>query len=446
THSKVGKPGAADSERVPLNAGVFRYHPTKKRFELFSEGTSNPWGVDFDALGQCHIEACVIPHFYHMIQGARYIRQGGSHFNPHTYGEIDTIADHFHYSGSQGPHAANGRSDSAGGGHAHAGLMIYQGDSWPEQYRGKAFMNNIHGQRFNMDILERRGSGFVARHGQDFVNFRDKWSQILHIISDQDGSAYAIDWYDANQCHHGRTDGHDRSNGRIFKIVYNNQPVSRVDLSAATDEELVRLQLHPNDFNARHARRLLQERGPNPKVHQLLLGWLGLNGSKGGRLPKGWLPPDAETQQLRLLWTLHACEGLNPEIGMKLLRSPHEYVRAWAIQLMLEDKKVPDGLLDKMASMARSDRSPVVRLYIAAALQRVPPADRMNTLLALLSHAEDTTDHNLPFMYWYAAEPLVAQGADQGLKLLQQSKIPKVREYIARRMTAAGKSDRLSAF
>src|SRR5262245_27249383 len=72
THSNVGKPGAPDSERTRLNAGVWRYHPTKKNFELFAEGTSNPWGIDFDEHGQCFIEACVIPHLFHMIQGGRY--------------------------------------------------------------------------------------------------------------------------------------------------------------------------------------------------------------------------------------------------------------------------------------------------------------------------------------------------------------------------------------
>ncbi|MDP7442665.1 MAG: dehydrogenase, partial [Verrucomicrobiota bacterium] len=99
THSKVGKPGTPEGKRIPFNAGVWRYHPTRHIFEAFAQGTSNPWGVDFNAHGQCLIEACVIPHFFHMIQGGRYQRQGGQHFNPHTYDDIKTIADHLHYAG-----------------------------------------------------------------------------------------------------------------------------------------------------------------------------------------------------------------------------------------------------------------------------------------------------------------------------------------------------------
>src|SRR5262249_36160032 len=91
------------------------------------------------------------PHAFHMIQGGRYQRQAGSHFNPYTFADIQTIADHLHWQGAD-PWAGNNRSDSTGGGHAHAGLMIYQGGAWPEEYPGKMFMGNVHGHRFNMDI------------------------------------------------------------------------------------------------------------------------------------------------------------------------------------------------------------------------------------------------------------------------------------------------------
>src|SRR5207247_59494 len=138
--------------------------PTKYIFEVFAEGTSNPWGFDFDDRGQAFNEACVIPHAFHIIQGARYQRQAGNHFNPYTYADIQTIADHFHYVGAN-PHGGNNVSDKAGGGHAHCGLMLYLGGAWPSQYRNQIFMSNIHGRRLNMDILKAEGSGYVAGHG-----------------------------------------------------------------------------------------------------------------------------------------------------------------------------------------------------------------------------------------------------------------------------------------
>lgn len=425
THSNVGKPGAPDAERTKINAGVWRYHPTRHVFELFSEGTSNPWGVDFDEHGQCVIEACVIPHLFYMIQGARYERQGGQHFNPYVYEDIKTVADHFHYAGTKGPHAANGRSDAAGGGHAHAGLCIYQGGSWPEQYNGRIFMNNIHGQRLNMDVPERKGSGFVGHHGPDFVNFNDRWSQIINMECDQDGSMYMIDWYDKNQCHHTNPEGHDRSNGRIFKLVYNNQAYTPIDLAKRSDDELVQLQTHKNEFYVRHARRLLQERGPNPNVHAALRKIIeeGKN----------------EHDALRALWTLRATGGLDERFVLSTLNSPHEYVRAWTVQFLCESKDPSDAALKEFARLAKGDPSPVVRLYVAAAMQRTPPQKRWDVLAALAAHGEDVDDHNLPLMYWYAMEASIGADPSRGIKLMAESKIPKLRQFIARRVASTSK-------
>ncbi|HVY72309.1 MAG TPA: PVC-type heme-binding CxxCH protein, partial [Verrucomicrobiae bacterium] len=458
--SNVGKPGAPESERQWVDAAVWRFHPVRKVFEIFAEGTSNPWGVDFDERGQCWIEACVIPHLWHMIQGGRYERQGGEHYTinrdetarneqyrqrgrkpvfPFVYEDIKTVADHVHWAGNKGPHAGNERSDAAGGGHAHAGMMVYLGDSWPAEYRGQMFMGNIHGQRLNVDIAERSGSGFVGHHGKDFVNFNDAWSQTLNQLYDQDGSVYIIDWYDKNQCHHNNVDGHDRTNGRIFHIVYNNQKHTIVDLQKNTDEELVRLQLSPNDWYVRHARRILQERaaknGMSPQVHAALAKIVREN-------------PDT-TRKLRALWALHVTGGINAELGVEFIKSPDEYVRAWLFQLVFED---PERLAQLVAEadskgikadpsptdMAAHDPSPVVRLYIASALQRMPLESRWKFLAALTQHSEDAKDHNLPLMCWFALEPLVAEDPARALGLALESKLPRLLNFAVRRATTLG--------
>jgi hypothetical protein len=40
-------------------------------------------------------------------------------------------------------------------------------------------------------------------------------------------------------------------------------------------------------------------------------------------------------------------------------------------------------------------------------------------------------------MYWYATEAVAAQGAAKAVPLLGKAKIPQVREFITKRMTAA---------
>ena len=462
THSKVGKPGTPDAERVPFNAGVWRYHPTRHTFEAFAQGTSNPWGVDFNEHGQCFIEACVIPHFFHMIQGGRYQRQGGQHFNPHTYDDIKTIADHLHYAGNIRDHAHWGKTPgvpsataAAGGGHAHAGLMIYLGDSWPAQYRGQAFMNNIHGARINMDILKPRGSGYIASHGADFVQFNDRWSQIINLRYDHDGSVYLIDWYDKNQCHRREPDSHDRSNGRVFKVVYQDEKRTTVDLARHTHLELARLQSHPNEWQARHARRVLQERlarlhsqwAPvSPDAKQNAAAWqqtrdhafaivdpiLKTQLAIGGKGGKG----KTTALRLRALWCLHGIDGLAEADLLELLKDRDAMLRSWAIQLLCENKKPSAAARGEFARMAREDKSPIVRMYLASALTRTPVAQRAKVLSGLLSHAEDATDPNLPHLYWYATEPVIAANKTAAIQLLTKTKIPKVRQYITRRLAS----------
>ncbi|MEO7300360.1 MAG: PVC-type heme-binding CxxCH protein [Verrucomicrobiota bacterium] len=483
--SNVGKPGAPESERQWMDAGIWRYHPTKKIFEVFAEGTSNPWGFDFDEHGQLIEEACVIPHLFHMIQGGRYQRQGGSHFainadelnrfqknregektvNPFIYDDIKTIADHVHYAGDKGPHAGNGRSDSAGGGHAHAGLLIYQGDNWPEEYRGKIFMNNIHGACINQDVPERKGSGFVGHHAPNPINFNDSWSQIINLQSGPDGAVYMIDWYDKNQCHHNDVNGHDRSNGRIFKISYmatnkvltlpkNNGEEDFVpsDLGTVSDDSLGWfLQTYPNDEIARHAMRILAERAyrnsqsPVPGIHDTTVRHLlDLLNPADQQVKLTYLPSWSEkvlpqVYQLRALWSLHVANGLTEEIAMKVLqRKKDPYIRAWTIQLLCEDKKVSSEILKEFVRLAREDKSPVVRLYLASALQRLSATNRREILEALNSHFEDANDQNIPLMVWYAIEPLVSLDTKRALQMAEKSALPNILNFTVRRVAAIG--------
>jgi putative membrane-bound dehydrogenase-like protein len=431
THSRVGKPGSLNADRTPLNAAIWRYHPTRHVFEIFAHGTSNPWGIDFDAGGQMIITACVIPHLYHMVQGGRYERQAGQHFNQYTYDDIKTIADHRHYLGAN-PHGGNGRSDSAGGGHAHSGAMIYLGGSWPAEYQGSLFMNNIHGARINRDTLRPSGSGFIGSHAPDFLLANDQWSQIISLKYGPDGSAFMIDWYDKNQCHHNDVNGHDRTNGRIFKVSFGDTKIAQQDLQKLDSHALVQMQTFPNEWHARHARRILQERGPSAEVNAMLLA-----------LGKSTIGQPAI--ELRILLAEAAVGGLadDREIDRRL-SDPQALIRAWTIQLATEQGLPSARILSRFAELARTDPSPVVRLYLASALQKLPLHDRWDIAEGLVSHASDALDHNLPLMYWYAVEPLATLDASRAAWLASGSKIPRVQEFMARRIGATGTAEAMA--
>ncbi len=437
THSRVGKPGTPDAERTPIDAGIWRYHPTKHQFEVFAEGTSNPWGIALDRNGDLFETACVIPHLYQVIPGARYERQAGPHANPYTYEDIKTIADHRHYVGGN-PHAGNGRSGDAGGGHAHSGAMIYQGSVWPAEYHGSLFMNNIHGARLNRDTLEPKGSGYVGRHAPDFLMANDSWSQIISIKYGPDGQAYFIDWYDRQQCHHKGVDVHDRSNGRIFKLTYGEPRPLTIDLKKLTGPAPTLLLDHKNEWYAGHALRILRERGFDLQAGAAATG---LSILKVG----------SPTYRLRYLWAVHAIGTLDEGDANFGLDDGDPHVRAWTIRLALEEAGEGDreiqrinragarnAVLKRLAAIARTDPSPVVRLSIASALQRLPLDRRWDVLEALVAHGEDASDHNLPLMDWYALEPLAAADPSRALGLASASKIPNLLPFTVRRVAAIG--------
>ena len=150
--------------------------------------------------------------------------------------------------------------------------------------------------------------------------------------------------------------------------------------------------------------------------------------------------------QLRILWTQHAVGGL----------SDRDDDRAAARGSRADDPRLDDPAGDRarsrrprrsssrFAELARTDPSPVVRLYLASALQRLPLEKRWEILAGLVGHAEDAADHNLPLMYWYAAEPLAAVDASRAARLASGSPIPLIQEFMARRIGAIGTPESLA--
>jgi putative membrane-bound dehydrogenase-like protein len=439
THSRIGKPGTPDEKRIPINAGVWRYHPIRHEFEVFAHGTSNPWGLDFDDFGEAFVEACVIPHCFHLIDGGRYNRQAGLHFNPHTYIDIQTIADHRHYLGPS-PHGGNNRSDSAGGGHAHCGLMCYLGGTWGEQYRNQLFMGNIHGRRINVDVLKSNGSGYSASHGKDFLLANDAWARFINFRYGPDGNVFVIDWYDQQACHRNEPEIWDRSNGRIYKVSRRGVGSVQVNLQKDNDSMLVLHQLHGNDWYSRHGRRLLAERFGTPEQRQEKPATLA---TITKNLHNLFINHPLEIRRLRALWCLNVIGALNEDRIRIGLEDKHPQVRGWTIRLAVENKMADGALLEKLQSLSMSDPSPIVRRYLASAALRLPPASRWQILEGLASHVGDANDPNLPCMVWYTAESLVEHDAARVLGITQNAKLPRLLPLTVKRIAGSGKPESL---
>lgn len=171
---ELGTPGTPPRERVPMRGTVWRFHPQRKTVEVLSSGCTNPWGHDWNEYGELFFINTVNGQLWHGITGAHFVRPHTIDPNPRAYSLIDQHADHWHFDTGEGWSKSRGeKADSLGGGHAHVGMMIYQGDNWPAQYRDHLFTLNLHGLRANQEILERAGSGYVGHHGSDFFTVGD---------------------------------------------------------------------------------------------------------------------------------------------------------------------------------------------------------------------------------------------------------------------------------
>lgn len=410
TASKVKIPEAT-TPGVDMNAAVARFNPRNKKFEIFADGTSNPWGVDFDKYGNAFVSACVIDHLFHMAPGGIYQRQGGVPGNPYAYELLPSIVDHKH-------HMA-----------AYCGICIYEGDNFPAEYRGRVFMGNIHQNAINHDKLTPNGSSFKATAEKDFVTTSDGWFMPISQQVGPDGALWIGDWYDKYPCYQNAQadpEGVDRTYGRIWRVVHVGKEAGKkmgsrrdtnMNLRTADGIVLIKMVEDKNIWHRRMAQRLLSERQDKNTV--VFLSTLMI--------------ADAPVEsRLTALWTLYSAQLLEPRALLTILNDREPAMRAWAARIIGEYRTTNPKIFERLHDLA-SDESPIVRLAMAVALRQyasgsltidtlseyedVPTGEIFTTLI---KSSADAKDPLIPFMIWMAGEPRVAKDPAQGLKWLAE--------------------------
>lgn len=467
--SAVGAPGTPLEKRTKINCGIWRYHPTRKVFEVVCHGGTNSWGHDWNAEGELFWINTVIGHLWHGIPGAYYRRMFGTHLNPHVYEVIEQTADHFHWDAGAETWSdirklgVTGKTDSLGGGHAHVGMLIYQGGLWPEKYHGAVLTCNLHGNRINMDTLHREGCGYVGKHAPDFMKAKDKWFRGIDLLTGPDGNVFVADWSDSGECHDN--DGVHRSSGRIYKIVYGEpKKAEPINVSAMKDEELVKLLASANNWWSRSAALYLGQRYSSVletktseerlidsiiQSEQALLNFAD-NASSAPAVSNlvnlgmryGEINPEGNgvSHALRLLPNLRARKeqlipNLPPSSENEGVRSTY-YSSIAKFGGLIPGLQEPQGVdvVSMLQAASVTDESGLVRLHLASALQRLPTASRWPIATALAKHEEDANDRQQPLMIWYGIEPAVAAEPMKGVELIREAKIPAVRRLVARRI------------
>ncbi|WP_414663530.1 PVC-type heme-binding CxxCH protein [Horticoccus sp. 23ND18S-11] len=437
THSLVGKPGAPADQRQKVRAAVWRYHPVRHEFEVFSHGGSNQWGLDFNAVGHLFMTHCRSFHggggTSYVIRNGHYWNQANNDYAPFISNRAPGFAPELknflmasaRYDSGEGG-AGKAGTTAVYGGHSHVGTMIYLGDNWPETYRDHLFTHNLHGHQINHQTNVRTGSAYETFHaGYDLSFVPDATYLPVDLQYGPDGAVYVVDWSDTQHCHNPNTELWDRTNGRLYRIAWGAtyKPV-KINLASASDAELAALHTHRNEWFVRVARRVLQERAATRAIDAPALAAL--------RAQAADTTADVSSQ-LRALWTLHVTQQLDATRLTAALSHSSDVVRAWAVQLGTESGPRPPPVAvsaSDLLRLAQTDPSAHVRLAVASAVPTLPLAARWPIAAALATHGEDANDRFLPKMVWYALASSVAADVPRALDLAARTPLPSVSDSI----------------
>lgn len=369
-----------------FTCALFRIHPKTRDFELFCEGTSNPWGVAWDSEGSAFISACVIDHLWHLTETGYYLRQGGP-YPPFTW-HIESIVEHHHQKA------------------AYCGIHYFDSDAYPEQYREKLYMGNIHGACINCDYLERAGSTYFAKPDPDFLSANDAWFMPVVQKTGPDGCLYILDWYDRYHCYQDANRdpaGIDRGKGRLYRVRYQDTPrAPAFDLAKESDAQLIERLHSPNVFFRDLAQRLLTERGTSRNELQSLV--------LDDQTPR--------KARMHALWALIGGGPLDETFHATLLKHADATFRAWGVRAAGNMKRVSPAVRDAVLSLA-ADSSPDVRLQVVIASRKLDGVDPLRVLFQVLSTSGE--DELLPHIVWNNLQPLMEGRENHAIVALQVS-------------------------
>ena len=387
----VRRPGDSDEAIVhSMGQLIWRYHPESRRYEVFAEGGGNTFGVEIDAKGRTYSgHNGGDTRGFHYVQGGYYqkgFNKHGALSNPYTFGYFPAMG---HHSVPRFSHT----------------FVINEGGALPDDYRGMLFgVEPLQGQVVASEITP-DGSTFRTRDLDRPLATEDPWFRPVAIAPGPDGALYVADFYEQRIDHSSHYAGRvDRTNGRVYRLRDAKAPPGRYpggldprapfDLDALPGLELIGLLDHPNRWMRHEVLRVLGDRRDEaliPELRNILFD------------------PEQNQRALEILWALNLCGGFDEPTAIRLLEHHEPHVRAWAVRLSCDDNEASDALAQGLAGLAVEEPDVAVRSQLASSSRRLPAAQSLPIVRALLSHDEDDDDPHLPLLLWWAIEDKVGE-------------------------------------
>lgn len=274
---------------------------------------------------------------------------------------------------------------------AACSVTVYEGGTWPEEYRDTIFMSEPILDVIHHERLVPRGSSYqgeLVLQDREWLRSSDYWFCPIAVNLGPDGAMYVLDFYTPVVAHNDtRGPQHSRSNasvrpdreryfGRIYRIQHKAAPaMPSSDLSQADAAALVAAFRHPNRAVRFNAIRLLIERrdAVGEAETAALRDMVRTDGSAPARI--------------QALWALHRLGKLDEDLLKAAASDELPSLRRNAMLLVeagqpLSDASVFDALL--------KDADQRVRLAALRAMSASPPDEaRTAVLLANMNRLHD---------------------------------------------------------
>lgn len=405
-----GADGAPLNTRPIYSQGqnIWRYHPERRIYEVFSEGGGNAFGCEIDSQGRVfsgHNGGDT--RGFHYVQGA-YLQKGfekhGPLSNPYAFGYFPAMQ---HGSVPRFTH----------------NFIIYDSGALPERYAGRLFgIEPIQGRIVESEI-EPVGSTFRTRDVSRVVTSDDRWFRPVDIKLGPDGAIYVCDWYDQQVNHYRNHEGKmDAKNGRVYRLRgKTGVRTASEDRARISSSELLNRLRSTNRWERQTAQRLLADRGDRGMVVHLKES---LHRSEG-------------QAALECLWALSQAGGLDEGELLSAMGHSDAPVRLWAVRLAGDARAVSPAVANRMAQLAGGESNLEVRIQLAASAKRLEVGFAMPVIRGLLTHEVDAEDARMPLMVWWAIEGHCERSSADVLTLLREAKLwqqPMVQQHLLERL------------
>lgn len=280
------------------------------------------------------------------------------------------------------------------------GPVIYRGDQFPSEWKGKAFVCESAAQLvkvINVEASEGNLTGSHPLENREFLSSSDERFRPVNAYTAPDGSLYIVDFYHGiiqhktymttylrRQTLSRKLEGPGLGHGRIYRIRAKDKPLSKMDdLSTLSAKELVTVLQSENGIQRDLAQKEIIDRNDNSAIGAL----------------RSLLKRKQKLAHIHAIWTL---EGLNQLTSADLkvaLNSDDDELVSSALYAALS---LPSAELESVAiNLPQIPASSMTRPYIARVLASTKTSDSQKALVALLQKS--------------GKEPLVREAAIAGM-------------------------------